>query len=54
MGYALLLVVILAIIGIALIIKQETDKRYEKEAAERTEPERYPATAGRTGRPCRR
>jgi twitching motility protein PilJ len=34
LGYALLLVVILAIIGIALIIKQETDKRYEKEAAQ--------------------
>lgn len=34
LGYALLLVVILAIIGIAMIIKKETDRRFEKEAAQ--------------------
>ncbi len=34
LGYFLLLVVIVAIIGIAWMIKQETDRRYEKEAAQ--------------------
>jgi twitching motility protein PilJ len=34
LGYALLLVVILAIVFIALMIKRETDRRYEKEAAQ--------------------